>query len=134
MNKIKDYKEFISLIRRDFDLLYKGFDYFSIHDGWFDLIIDMSSEICQKVTTKDLKEISIIDVKEKYGNLAFYYITDNISTHTDKILSTIIEKYEDKSSSVCYKCGSTDDVIMTNNGWIKPICRSCRIIDKLKDK
>jgi hypothetical protein len=133
MDKIKDYNEFISIIRRDFDLLYKGYDYFSIHDGWFDLIIDMSSEICQKVAAKDLKEISIIDVKEKYGQLSFYYITDNMSIYNYKIFSNIIEKYEDKSSSFCYKCGSTNDVIMTNTGWIKPVCRSCRIIDKLKD-
>lgn len=134
MNKIKDYKEFISIIKRDYNLLYKDYDYFSIHDGWYDLIIELSRELCQKVSDKDLKEISIIDVKEKYGYLSFYYNTDNICTYTEKIISDIVEKYEHKSGGVCYKCGSTDDVIMTNVGWIKPICRSCRIIDKLKDK
>lgn len=63
-------------------------------------------------------EFHIVQVKEKYGQLRFYY---------EPMLSEIediVRKYETISEHVCCFCGKVD-VAMVTAGWVSPYCKDC---------
>lgn len=131
-------------------------------NGWYDLI----HELCQKITdrfARDGKEpnIVILQIKEKFGGLRFYYKfegsdetiqaidflesgtsvrfspDDNNSDDETKALRKDIRKlvneYEQKSKTVCEICGAPGEV-RTNMPWIRTLCESCHLKRIKKDE
>lgn len=82
---------------------------------------------------EDIKKALGIDtmyieqVKEKYGQLRFYYSGGN------KRVDEVVRAYEVISENVCIRCGKLD-VPMVNTGWVSPYCNKCfdKIFPKLK--
>lgn len=128
---------------------------FECDNGWYDLI----HELCQKITdrfARDGKEpgIEVLQVKEKFGSLRFYYkfdktdnaplIVDFLGSGASLILSPdkddpdkktdelrkdirrIVSEYEQKSKTVCEICGASGE-IRTNMPWIRTLCEDCHI-------
>lgn len=63
-----------------------------------------------------LKAMSIQDIKEKWGELAFYCIA------TEEVYN-ILHKYEIISKHTCIDCGKPARVRTT--GWVCPYCEDC---------
>jgi len=86
-----------------------------IHQGWLDLVDELMTEM-KKDVLPDNFEVS--QVKEKFGGLRFY--CSNVSKNG----WDIIRKYEEKSYTICEKCGNpgTPNTV----GWIKTLCPICR--------
>ena len=67
----------------------------------------------------DMNEVRIIDVKEKYGSLRWYWGC----THNSKKLDEITTLYENVASAFCARCG--EHPVMMTKGYILPLCKHC---------
>lgn len=64
-------------------------------------------------------ELSVIDVKEKFGSLRWYWHTIKDSPHLDRITTL----YEEVASAFCCECGKHP--VMMTTGYILPLCEDC---------
>lgn len=80
-------------------------------DGWYPLIREMCREITTAFETAGASvDLVVEQVKQKYGELRFYFQSNN------PMLQTIVDKYEDRSGEVCEVCGRPDLF------WIQTLC------------
>lgn len=98
---------------------------FECGDGWFRLIlwtsrylqeyIDQQNKWAEKYPDKYLpvKQIKVMQVKEKFATLRFYVHGGNERTET------IISFAEYISGFICESTGRTDNIGVNKNGWIK---------------
>ena len=113
-------------------------------DGWYELLRELCVEITEVYKKRGLEpNIIISQVKEKYGTLRFYWFTsfNTIETDRDEIdivamkekeeisnfineLHDIVSKYEDKSESVCEKCGKKGK-LRDDLRWTRTLCKQC---------
>lgn len=93
-------------------------------DGWLPLIKYMCEEINELIETKfsEFKNLEcpfeFSQIKEKYGVLVCYPSFGN------KEIFEIINKYEDKSNSICELCGRKGEMRNINN-WYQTLCYKC---------
>lgn len=66
----------------------------------------------------------ILDIKEKFGELRFYYG----GAPDESNIEYIISKYEKLSRTTCINCGRPANVITM--GWISPFCYQCAPVDE----
>ena len=98
---------------------------FECNDGWFRLIlwlsrylqdyIDEQNRWAQKYPDKYLpvKQIKVVQVKEKFATLRFY--TSGGNERTEAIISFV----EYMSGYVCEETGKTDNIAVNKKGWSK---------------
>ena len=101
---------------------------FECDDGWFRLIywlsrylqeyIDQQNEYAQKYPEHYLpvKQIKVLQVKEKFATLRFYVNGGNERTEA------IISFAEYLSGLICEFTGKTDNVVVNKKGWHKTQC------------
>lgn len=84
-------------------------------------------EEIQKILDNNItSKLHLIQVKEKFGGLRFYYTVED---KTEKEIDTtfdienIIDKYEKLSYKTCINCGKPATKISL--GWISPWCDKC---------
>ena len=78
----------------------------------------MCAEIMEELVAADLvNDFRIVQIKEKYGYLRFYFAGGN------KAVGDIVSKYEKISSHTCVVCGAPATKI--TRGWICPYCDNC---------
>lgn len=92
-------------------------------DGWFDLLYRLCEDI-EKAnppnTGDELQDFRVLQIKEKFGSLNFYYRGGN-----DKIRD-LVSAAEKESYKICERCGSREDVTTAGPGWILTLCLLCR--------
>lgn len=98
---------------------------FECDDGWFRLIlwlsrylqdyIDQQNIWAQKYPDKYLpvKQLKVVQVKEKFATLRFY--TEGGNEHTHSIISFA----EYMSGFICEETGKTDNIVINKSGWSK---------------
>ena len=124
-------------LKKDFPFMQNtwcGFGY-----GWFDLV----RELCEKITAVYAEaglepDIVVLTVEEKYGTLRFEWggdaqMTDEwdndeayraaYSAAYEKI-TALASEYEDKSETVCEKCGRSGMTYNVND-WYTCLCDDC---------
>jgi hypothetical protein len=100
---------------------------FECGDGWNKLIYDCTKEIAKIDKNKIIR---VVQIKEKFGSLRYYYQEQNHPNHIlsnkdyDKI-NGIIFKYEKISAKTCEMCGRKGK-IKSVNGWLACLCPKCR--------
>lgn len=108
--------------------------YCDIELGWFPLVEKLCQEITDAYNTAELPmDICVEQVKEKWGELRFYFYFVNRKSTTDtadkvkqlhcKIVE-IVDRYEDKSSTVCEECGQPGE-LRDERGYIHSLCDDC---------
>lgn len=109
------------------DNLYEAFG-IDTGDGWYQLLYDMCREITEVLETAGKPLHIVVDqIKEKYGILRFYYHFEDAEPGWDDVhqkIALIVEKYEDKSESVCEICGR-EGTLRTDLRWIQTLCDAC---------
>lgn len=97
-------------------------------DGWYCLIDNLCGQRQFDTDHNSYPQVEAIQVKEKFGTLRFYYnIIPTVYKHTERQYGTIdgaISFAEFFSSSICERCGSTEEVSQTK-GWVKTLCKKC---------
>lgn len=89
-------------------------------DGWYDLIYRLSKDL-----VAISKDIRATQVKEKYGTLRFYWVTDGrLPDFKYNKINNRINLAEDESGVTCEECGSLQNVTQTE-GWITTLCDTC---------
>lgn len=85
-------------------------------DGWYTLIREMCGEIAAAYGAADRTvDIVVEQIKEKYGQLRFYY-------HPwDPLIEDIVERYEDRSAYICESCGAPG-CLRTDLFWVQTLC------------
>ena len=91
-------------------------------DGWYNLIYELFEKIESMYKTKNisLDKFTVVQIKEKYGELRVYTTTNLQEVHR------LIDKYERLSSSICEECGGKG-VLHSKHGYLKTLCGECGI-------
>lgn len=93
-------------------------------DGWRKLI----EETDELLAYMD-PEYKIQQVKEKFGELRYYYESSEDATEiTRHIMDIIASNSERQSRSICQRCGSSrydDDVKLRGKAWVATLCVRC---------
>lgn len=90
----------------------------NVPDGWHRLALNLCKELKKIIKEDHLKDYAISQVKEKFGELCWYYEGGN------KRIDDVTTKYEILSRNTCIYCGKTPTTHVTK-GWITYICSDC---------
>jgi len=82
--------------------------------GWINIIRDLIRDL-----NKLEEDITILQVKEKFGGLRFYVGACSEEAHQR------IDEAEDLSYDTCQVCGSTENVSTDDSGWVETLCDKC---------
>jgi len=90
--------------------------------GWHQLIIDCDQELAAVDP-----EYTVLQIKEKFGTLRYYFATSDGMEHHRKKMNEIVAVYESVSSYKCETCGEMGAKLHKNTrGWMKTVCESCK--------
>ena len=89
-------------------------EYFPVGGGWRSLV----EKLVDDIIAID-PEVSVMQVKEKFGGLRFY-----VGGASDKVYA-LIDNAEEESFKICERCGTRDNV-STKGGWLSTLCDKCR--------
>ena len=86
--------------------------------GWQPLMKRLLTSIDTVLTDAEAQKFRVIQVKEKWGTLSFYFRS---SERVREQLDTLVDKACAESATICMKCGQPAK--LTNNaGWIAALC------------
>lgn len=88
---------------------------FEHHDGWFGILDALCQSIQKRVDSTQQTQVRIRQVKEKFGELRFYY------THGDEFIKEAVETAEALSLQTCEECGRSGKQ-MNVKGWVITRC------------
>lgn len=96
---------------------------FECGDGWYDLIDSLCFTIQNHIdnqfkNNKPITQVVADQVKEKFGELRFYY------SGGDDYIDGVIDLAENMSIRICEICGNIGN-LKSNNGWYKTKCDNC---------
>lgn len=129
--------DYIDLLQKKYPLVFNHMEsggYSFIPSGWYGLI----DELCQKLDGI-LKEsygkysledfqcgFRVMQIKEKFGSLRFYFSCDSDDPHLYDKVASIIGEAELKSSRICEITGQPGQICVSGN-WLKTLCEEERI-------
>lgn len=91
-------------------------------DGWSELV-----RACHGELVSLDPEYAVLQVKEKFGGLRYYYATTHEpSDARAQLMRNAVEKYERLSFSVCEKCGESGERTKDARGWWRTSCEAHR--------
>ncbi len=119
------YEEFANKMYTEFPKMFPVHRGFEINDGWYHIIevlcntiqghIDWSNEQRDKYQRGEgCKQVIVIQVKEKFGGLRFYYVGGNEYIHG---LVRMAEVWAANSCEVCGDLGSR-----RGTSWLTTLC------------
>lgn len=98
-------------------------------DGWTDLVWKLLSDI-EFELEGDLSDFKMVQVKEKFGGLRFYYsYPKGADPTTYDYIHQLVEQAEGESWGICLTCGTKGGVTTGNSPgsmWITSQCDPCR--------
>lgn len=93
---------------------------FECGDGWIWLLDNLCDSIQDYVDNNKKPQPEAIQVKEKFGTLSFYMY------NMDDLIHGMIWMAESMSSTICEKCGTTENVEFMTDGWMMVRCKECK--------
>lgn len=93
---------------------------FECGDGWYDII----DSLCETITEQDI-DLKVVQVKEKFGGLRFYYGEVEVEDERKgDLLHGAVRMACNMSFRVCESCGSPGEH-RDDGGWYKTRCDDC---------
>ena len=116
--------EKIAEVRKQLDP--DGYVSFDVSPGWVDLVWK-----CHRKLLDIVPDYHLVQVKEKFGGLCFYYTIASDDDQKDQVRE-IVRFYEKMSYDTCEECGTTHDVTTGTLdggkfGWVRSLCEPCRL-------
>ena len=96
------------------------------HEHGWDKLVDPVVEFIEKWNSEhpdDENRIYIDQIKEKFSVLEIY--VSNVPDDVAETLYTMISEAQKKSSNVCERCGSEENVGTVLTGWYRTLCERC---------
>lgn len=98
-------------------------------DGWYKILDELLKNIDDLKRDFDF-EFSVLQIKEKFGALRFYYFVDVDNFKYVKFICDFIDKFvetaEKNSRTVCELCGDTGK-LYTSEAWVETRCENCKM-------
>ena len=69
--------------------------------------------------------LEILQIKEKFGGLRFYWGGENVDKETRDKITEMINDAENESYKICEECGTRENVGITVDGWYTTLCKNC---------
>lgn len=95
--------------------------------GWNDIIIRCN----RKLEMLD-PEYRILQIKEKFGALRYYYETDVKIVSVKEAMDRYVRQAELESAKTCEFCGAEGKLMSRKMGWMKTRCTSCALTSSLE--
>jgi hypothetical protein len=92
---------------------------FECGDGWYDLLDQLCGCIQNYCGNNKISNITINQIKEKFGTLRFYY------DGGDELIAGMVWFAEYQSALICEGCGKPSKVYKID-GWYSTNCKKCR--------
>jgi hypothetical protein len=90
---------------------YKSID---VNEGWYQLIVD-----CDKELTAIDPHYQIVQIKEKFGGLRYYFHPSQ--SDTSEAMRKVVEKYEAIALVTCEATGGLGVLMKGVGGWLKTL-------------
>lgn len=113
-------QELEDIIVKNHPLMFPNQDFgIQCGDGWFDLIETLCSNIQSYIDNNkerdpSIKQVEVLQIKEKFGSLRFYASGGNATT------GGMIWFAESMSTKICEVCGKPGKRI--GGGWVRTLC------------
>ena len=121
------YEEFEARMLKDYPTLFsQRFIGFAIGEGWYHIIENLCKQIHSHISWQNecaarypdknqpCPNVSIVQIKEKFGDLRFYY------DGGDDTISGMVSMAEAWSKHTCETCGNLGQ--RRSGGWIRTLC------------
>jgi hypothetical protein len=86
--------------------------------GWHPMILEALAKI-DKIVGGDAEKFLIRQIKEKFGEMRFYFSADD---DVRAQIAAIVEEIEESSRTVCEVCGVGGCKIKSYSGYYKCVC------------
>lgn len=107
------------LVRKYPEFFPKG-GYAGCSDGWIDILDTLLSKIRVLVTDGNATQPKVLQIKEKFGGLRFYYdFSEEEYTGAD-LVDKLVREAEKTASKTCEFCGKPGS--LRSGGWLKTLC------------
>ena len=95
-------------------------------EGWYQLLHNLCRELLTLFDKNnvDAEQFRVLQVKEKFGALRFYYSVSLLPEDLHTEIRRIINKYENISKTTCERCGQPGKLM--GDHWISVRCDACR--------
>ena len=93
---------------------------YNVGKGWNLLV----GNLCENILKLD-GTVRIMQVKQKFGELRFYYVEGQDKKQRTKI-KDLVKLAEMTSSSICEECGSYDFVSNKTGPYVQSLCHKCQ--------
>lgn len=90
-----------------------------VPEHWESIVDELCTDL-QEYADKSGRQAQCVQVKEKFGSLRFYLVSE------DDEMDNMIRVATTKSREVCIKCGSTENITPSTSGWISYTCDNCK--------
>lgn len=108
----KLYEKYPKIFMSDSDISFWGIE---CDDGWYDLIDELCAIIQNWNNNKsEIDQITVIQIKEKFGTLRFYY------DGGDNFIDGSVSFAERISSKICETCGNSGK--LRHDSWMVTLC------------
>lgn len=97
---------------------------FEVGDGWVPLIELLCARIDALLQTAPNASFTVMQVKEKFGTLRFYYLISNASDQVATAVQLAVEAAEKASQHICERCGASGETT-DMKGWRMTLCPDC---------
>ncbi|MFK5937408.1 MAG: hypothetical protein QM497_03330 [Sulfurimonas sp.] len=96
---------------------------FDCEEGWYPLLLKLSEDIQKILDENNDVEIRVTQVKEKYGELAYYLMEQGNNEAIAKI-DKLVDDVENQSTKICELCGESGSLVKVGNWWMTR-CEKC---------
>lgn len=87
--------------------------------GWYQIVIELDRSL-----TAALPPFQVLQVKQKFGALRFYWSCDQASDEQRAAANSLVAAAELRSTSTCENCADAGQLCV-KSGWLKTLCTGC---------
>jgi hypothetical protein len=87
--------------------------------GWAPLLRRLLQSINGCLSDAQAKKFTVVQVKEKFGALRFYF---DAPARIRPQLNELVNKASKESETTCLRCGSPAVLVTDNGGWVSVLC------------
>jgi len=96
------------------------------HDaGWTNIVEAFCQRIDSALANEPAARFEVLQVKEKFGMLRFYYRLENGSEALALEIRHAVDSASEQSATTCEGCGAESDIVSLG-GYITTRCRRCQ--------
>jgi len=86
-------------------------------DGWFEILHELGNDIKDLCDLANEQYPTILQTKEKFGTLRFYYIDNSENEIVKKCIRALVNRAEKQSGKICEICGKYGELVCTGGRW-----------------